>query len=270
MDTATEQTTEQVVLVALADIDAGANDRTTFDVADLAESLKAEGQVVPVILRRRATGGYEIVGGERRCRAAASIGWSHVSAIVRELDDPKAEAVMLVENTGRSDLDPIDEARAYRRRMDRRGFTVTEMARSAGVSPAQVGLRLKLLDLVDEAQQLTRTGALPIGFGPCLSGLDANRQRLALRAWAEASGSLNWWAWTALCQRLRNEQDADPMFDADNFLTVAEFVADAGKTTTPTGTLRSLVARMAAVLEAANLSPELVAEARKTLPKRAS
>lgn len=259
---------QQVRMIPLELIDAGDNDRQHFDaaeLAELAESIRTNGLAQPVTLRPKA-GRYELVCGERRTRACRLLGRDSIEAIVRPLTDRQADDIMLVENTSRSDLDPIDEARGYQKRMDKYGLTTAEVARIAGVSAQQVSLRLKLLRLTPEAQFLTSKGGLPIGFAPMLATLDGNRQALALAAWKQASGGLNWWQWDSLCKRLQAEQDQDSMFDAESFMQVEEFVLTAQQSKTPTASLRKLVAKMADALEAAGAAPELVVQARSAVP----
>lgn len=126
---------------------------------------------------------------------------------------------MLVENTGRADLDPIDEARAYARRMDD-GATADEVAKVAGVSVIRVRFRVKLLDLVDDAQALVRRGDLPLGMAQAMHGLDRNRQRMALRALT--AKDLSALAFRDLCAKLLDDQRAEGMDSFDFELAVQD------------------------------------------------
>ncbi len=245
---------------------AGDNDRTDFEAADteehvaaLAVSIAELGLLQVPKLRPRGDG-YELVYGECRVRACRRLGWTTIPADVENLTDDEAADAMLVENTGRKNLNPVDEARAYAKRIAA-GASVEEVAAKAGVTPSKVAIRLKLVALIPEAQQMVRGGSLPIGFYPSLHGLDANRQHLALDAWADSDGTLNWWQFDGLCKRFLDEQNQGAMFDVGSFLQVAEYVLAAKASRTPTAALRSLVAEMAAALDAAGLSPELVARA---------
>lgn len=258
-----------ITLVPLSLIVAGKNDRTDFDtaatqehVAGLAASIAEIGLAQPITVR--PIGGmieaYEIVCGECRFRAVSSLHWDAIPAIVRDLTDTEAADLMLVENTGRKDLNPVDEANAYAKAAAL-GRTVKEVAERAGVTASKVAIRLKLVDLVPEAQQMVRGGSLPIGFYPSLHGLDANRQRLALQAWADSDGTLNWWQFDAFCKARLAEQNQGDLFSADSFLQTASFVLAAKETRTPTAALRALIAEMSAALEAVGAAPELVAKA---------
>ena len=179
----------EVVKVPVALIKAGSNDRKAFDAGklkELADSIAAHGLAQPITLRY-VEGGYEIVAGERRFRAIAEVlRWGHVPAIVRELSDEEASAIMLVENTSRVDLDPIAEAEAYSVRQERFGWEMAKIAETAGVSVERVRSRLALLGLVDEVKHFVRTGAFPIGHAQALGVLDSNRQRVALKVWSAA------------------------------------------------------------------------------------
>lgn len=166
----------------------GHQDRTSFDKAGLAElagSIAAHGLLQPITVRQVEDSDlYMIVAGERRFRACQSLGWATIPAIVADVTSDEAAALMLAENTGREDLNPVDEANAYRVRIDRLGWTVADCARSAGVSETRVQFRLKLLKLRPDLQDLVRSGNLALGYAQIIAdgNLDVNRQLLALRA----------------------------------------------------------------------------------------
>jgi len=170
----------------------GNNDRTIFDkedLQDLADNIEKNGLIQPITVRPAPSSlsdaaEYEIVAGERRFRAIRSLGWETVPAIVKELSDEDASAIMLSENVSRSDLDPIDEANAYLHRIERLGWTVAECAKRAGVSDVRVQYRLKLLTLREDLQHLVRTDNLKLGYAQILASanLDPNRQSLAVAA----------------------------------------------------------------------------------------
>ncbi len=202
--------------IPLSECEPGTNDRTRFDEGQLralAENIRKNGLIQPITVRPTRDGRYEIVAGESRFRACQMLGWKTVPALVKELGDEEASAFMLGENVARENLDPIDEARAYARRMERYGLTVEEVAQQAGVSRIRVQFRLKLLNLSPELQHLTRAGDLPLGYAEILANaeLDTNRQMLALKAYcANASPTPTWFR--RECGRLREEQLQEPMF----------------------------------------------------------
>lgn len=161
----------------------GDNDRQTFNwpaLKALAESIHTHGLAQPITVRPIADG-YEIVAGERRFRACKLLGWDQIPAIVRNLDDEEAAAIMLAENVHRVDLNPMDEAHAYDRRMQEFGWSPSQVAKNANVSPRRVQARLALLELVPEAQTLIASGQLSPGYGEAMAPLDHNRQRIAMR-----------------------------------------------------------------------------------------
>jgi len=243
-------TTATMTTVPADSIAAGDNDRTAFDtdaLAQLAASIAEHGLAQPPTLRPLADGRYEIVAGERRVRAMRLLGWDTVPAIVRTLDDHDAAAVMLAENTARADLDPVEEGAAYRKRLDA-GQEAADIARTAGVSVQRLRNRAQLLDLVDEAQQMVRSGGLSLGMANALHGLDSNRQRIVLRAMGRTD--LTWQAYTELVAKLKDDQlaeGAESMFDVDSFLEVQEAAAATAPEAQPAdrSDLLDLVRRMA-------------------------
>lgn len=220
MTTATATATE-IRDVPVALITAGDNDRTRFDAAaldQLAASIDSNGLAQPITVRPTADG-FQIVAGERRFRAVSSIGWTTIPAIVRDLTDAETADIMLVENTGRVDLDPIDEARAYAKRMAE-GAEAADVAKVAGVSVVRVRFRVKLLNLIDDAQALVRRGDLPLGSAQAMHELDRNRQRMALTAMARKD--LSALAFKELCAKLLDDQRAEGMETLDFDLAIEE------------------------------------------------
>jgi ParB/RepB/Spo0J family partition protein len=212
---------KQVSLIDMATIIPGDNgtghqDRTKFDgLAELAASISEHGLIQPITVRPVGESDlYQIVAGERRFRACELLGWQEIPAIVADLTSDEASAVMLAENTGRADLDPIDEGRAYQVRILRFGWTVAECARSAGVSEVRVQFRLKLLKLRPDLQDLVRSGNLALGYAQILAdaNLDVNRQLLAIRALRDQSSPTPAW-FRRIVAGLLTEQAQGVMFD---------------------------------------------------------
>jgi ParB/RepB/Spo0J family partition protein len=172
-------------------IRAGSNDRKHFDenaLHELAESIKNHGLAQPITIRPMDGGQwYEIVAGERRYRAISQIlEWDTIPAIVRDLNDEEASAIMLVENTARVDLDPIAEAKAYSIRIEKFCWSVATIAGAAGVSAERVRSRLSLLKLTEDIQHYVRVKQFPIGHAELITELDNNRQRIAVRVFNSA------------------------------------------------------------------------------------
>lgn len=267
----------------LDSVSPGTNDRTIFpesEIRELAESIAAHGLAQPVTVRPVATlagEAFEIVAGERRYRAHVMLATEGrfpaggrlgmIECNVREYSDREASAIMLCENLSRADLKPLDEAEGYASRMARFGIDAAEVAAMAGVGTYRVTERLQLLKLTPEARKLvesTEAGALPIGHAARLGSLDANRQALALAAWAESGGTIHRAGWGEIVGRLKAEQDQECMFSADAFLQVADMVSSAAKREPSTKALRRHLQHAVREMESAGIAPELCAEIRAT------
>jgi len=147
--------------------------RRRFDetaIAELAASLRSQGMLQPILVRRHPARGeaYEIVAGERRWRAAQAAGLHEVPALVRALSDGEALEVALVENLQREDLGPLEEAEAYRRLMDEFEHTQEALAHHLGKSRSQVANALRLLTLPDEVKTMLEAGELTAGHARAL------------------------------------------------------------------------------------------------------
>ena len=158
--------------------------RTHFDEAaldELADSIRARGVIQPIIVRPRGDGRYQLVAGERRWRAAQRAQLHHLPALVRELDDREVMALALIENLQREDLNPVEEARAFRRLADEEGMTQAEIAAMVDKSRSHVANMQRLLDLPDEVLGLVAAGSLSMGHARALIG-HADAPALARKA----------------------------------------------------------------------------------------
>lgn len=136
---------------------------------DLTESVRQKGVLQPLIVRPTATEGrYEIVAGERRWRAAQAAGLHEVPVLVRDLDDTEVLEIALIENIQRADLNPIEEAAAYRQLMDRFGHTQERLAEALSKSRSHIANLLRLLALPEDVQVMVRDGALSAGHARAL------------------------------------------------------------------------------------------------------
>jgi ParB family transcriptional regulator, chromosome partitioning protein len=153
--------------------------RTRIDEAeltDLANSMQASGLLQPVIVRPR-DGGYELIAGERRWRAAERLGWPKIPAVVKEVDDRTLLTLALIENLQRDDLSPIDEAAGYRRLGEEFHLGQAEIARVVGRDRSTVANLLRLLQLPPDVQAMVHEKRLSAGHARALLGLsDAGRQ----------------------------------------------------------------------------------------------
>lgn len=148
----------------------------------LASSIKAQGVLQPLLVRpAKMQGQYEIIGGERRWRAAKLAGLTEVPVIIRELDDGRALEVALVENVQRADLNPLEEAAGYQRLVAEFNYTHEDMARVTGKSRSHITNLLRLLALPDKIKECVNNSLLSMGHARALLGL-AEDPELQLRA----------------------------------------------------------------------------------------
>jgi ParB family chromosome partitioning protein len=145
-------------------------------LAELAESIKSQGVMQPILARPIGAGRYEIVAGERRWRAARMAGLTSVPALVREVADRQALAIALIENLQREDLNPLDEATGIKRLTEEFGMTHAEAAEAVGRSRAAITNALRLLELAPPVQELLREGKLDMGHARALLALPALKQ----------------------------------------------------------------------------------------------
>lgn len=148
--------------------------RSLFDDAkleDLAKSIRVNGVVQPVLLRRKG-GRFELIAGERRWRAAERAGLTKIPAVVRNVSDDKVLEIALIENIQREDLNPIEEARAYKKLIESLGLTQETVAERVGRDRSYVTNYLRLLKLPDDIQELLQVGRISTGHARTLLGVD--------------------------------------------------------------------------------------------------
>ncbi len=157
--------------------------RLAFDdeaLAELAASIKAQGIMQPVVVRPRAQGGYELVAGERRWRAAALAGLTTIPALIKALTDEQASAMALIENIQREDLNPLEEAQAMQRLKEEFDLTQQQVADAVGKSRVAVTNLLRLLNLAPAVREMLLAGSIEMGHARALLSLDsAGQERLA-------------------------------------------------------------------------------------------
>ena len=148
--------------------------RKEFDpaaLAELADSIAAVGVIQPLIVRPITGGGYQIVAGERRWRAAQSAGLTEVPVIIRELSDKEVDEIALIENLQREDLNPVEEAEGYRHLMNEYDMTQEQVAARVGKSRPSVANAVRLLELPDSVLGMLTAGDLTVGHVRPLLGL---------------------------------------------------------------------------------------------------
>jgi ParB family transcriptional regulator, chromosome partitioning protein len=155
--------------------------RTRMDdssLADLAQSIKSQGVMQPVLVRPLGAGSYEIIAGERRVRAAGLAGMDDVPVLVREVPDEAAAVMALVENIQREDLNPLEEAQGLQRLIDEFRLTHDQAAQAVGRSRSAASNLMRLLNLVDPVQKLLLGGEIEMGHARALLSLAGAEQIL--------------------------------------------------------------------------------------------
>ena len=160
----------------------GAQPRKQFDAGrlqELAESIKAQGVIQPILVRKD-NGHYRLIAGERRWRAAQLAGLQSIPALVREATEAQAFEMALVENLQRTDLNPIEEAEGYRRLIEEFALTQEQVSSRVGKERSSVANALRLLGLPDEVKGLVADGAISMGHARALLGLPTPPEMLEL------------------------------------------------------------------------------------------
>lgn len=143
------------------------------DLDDLAKSIGEKGLLQPLVVRTRADGEYEIVAGERRWRAAQRAGLHDIPVLIREFSDGEALEIALIENIQRSDLNPLEEARAYNLLLEQFSYTQQQLAESVGKSRSHIANTLRLLNLPDSVRRQIEAGKLTAGHARTLVATDS-------------------------------------------------------------------------------------------------
>lgn len=146
----------------------------------LATSIRENGLIQPVVVRKKKDGTYELAAGERRWRAAKMAGLTVIPAISKEYDDRSMAEMALVENLQRKDLNPVDEGMAYRKLMDEYGLTQENISQKVGKSRPYVANMVRLLDLPEEVKDFLSKGKLTAGQARPLLGLESDAEKVQL------------------------------------------------------------------------------------------
>lgn len=157
--------------------------RRTFTEPELAEleaSIRANGLLQPITVRSQPGGGWELVAGERRMRAAGRLGWTEIPAVVRDFDDRAMLTLALVENLQRADLNPLEEAEGYQRLIEEFGLTQQQVADAVGKDRTSITNLLRVLTLPSSIRAMVERGHLTAGHARALLPVKDERQQLAL------------------------------------------------------------------------------------------
>jgi ParB family chromosome partitioning protein len=165
--------------------------RRRFDaegISELADSVRAQGLVQPVVVRPLSEGTWELIAGERRLRAAKAAGLATIPALVRESDDRDSLLLALVENVAREDLSPIEEARAYSVLMDEFSLSLGDVADRVGRSKPTISNRIRLLELPEDVIGLLERGLITEGHARAILAVPGHEERRALARQAVRKG----------------------------------------------------------------------------------
>lgn len=167
--------------------------RQTFaphELAELTESLKQNGLLQPILVRRKGDGIYELISGERRWRATKDAGIETIQAVIRNCGDEESIILALVENLQRTDLNPMEMARAYHRMMNEFGLTQDIIAQQVSCERSTIANVVRLINLPLEIQQLIETNQLSMGHAKVILGLPGQSEQLRI-AQLVVSGTLS-------------------------------------------------------------------------------
>ena len=184
--------TNGTITLKLGDIEPN-RDQPRKDFSDealneLADSISQHGIIQPLLVRPIFTGGYQIVAGERRWRAARMAGLTEVPVIVREMDDAEFMELALIENLQREDLTPLEEARGYLSLMEGHDFTQDEISKTVGKSRPAITNALRLLNLPEEIQKMVDMGELSAGHARTLLSFKDSEDMMSAAKKAAAEG----------------------------------------------------------------------------------
>lgn len=158
-------------------------------IAALADSIREHGMLQPIVVRPLSSGGYQIVAGERRWRAARMLGLDEVPVNIRELTDAETMQIAIIENLQRENLNPIEEAEGYRQLIDKFNMTQDKVAKMVGRSRSAVANAVRLLDLPERVVKMLENGDISAGHGRALLGF-ANEELLIATAVKACNGGL--------------------------------------------------------------------------------
>ena len=165
--------------------------RSRFDdeaIQELAASIKSTGVLQPVLVRRTTEGGYQLVAGERRLRAARVAGLERIPAVVRDVGEREMTELALIENIQREDLNPIDEANAYRGLAERVGLTHDQISERVGKQRVSITNSLRLLALPPEVLEMVSRGTLTAGHARALLAIPGADDQIAAARYVHSKG----------------------------------------------------------------------------------
>lgn len=185
--------------------------RRHFDenaITTLADSIRQHGLIQPILVRSTGTG-YQIVAGERRWRACRMLGMSEIPAVVKEFSDSETAQIALIENIQREDLNPIEEAAAYKELMENYNMTQEELSKAVGKSRSAIANAVRLLNMPEKVQELLRKGELSAGQAKAIAAAESEEQMVDLAERA-ANGQITVRAIEKLLAQRDEEEKEEP------------------------------------------------------------
>lgn len=183
-DNSFDEDDEGISTLKLTDIEPNKSQpRKNFDITalnTLADSIRQNGVIQPLLVRSMPDGTYQIVAGERRWRAAKMAGLTEVPVLVKELTDLQAQQIALIENLQRENLNPIEEANGYKELMDKFGMTQEEVARVVGKARSSIANSLRLLNLPPIIAEMVSNNELSTGHCKVLLGVSETKDMVEL------------------------------------------------------------------------------------------
>ena len=150
------------------------------ELVELSQSISENGLIQPIIVRKSDIIGYELIAGERRLRACKRLGMTEIPAVVKEVTDQESRKQAIIENLQRSNLNPIEEAKAYRNLIDELTYSHEELAKAMGKSRPYISNALRLLQLPREIQTSIENGSLSQGHARALLAIEDSRKQLTI------------------------------------------------------------------------------------------
>lgn len=192
-------------------------------ITALADSIREHGMIQPILVRPISSGGYQIVAGERRWRAARMLGLDDVPVTIREMSDSETMQIALIENLQRENLNPIEEALGYRELLDNYDMTQDKIARMVGRSRSAIANSVRLLTLPERVVRMVENGDLSAGHAKALLGFE-NEELLVATALKAADGGLTVRQVERAAQKSLEEEEAAKQSDRkiDNYFVEME------------------------------------------------
>lgn len=193
------------------------------ELSELAASIREQGIIQPLLVRKNIGGGYELIAGERRLKAAKIAGLTHVPVVIKDVSDAQMLEISLVENIQREDLNPMEESEAYYRLISEFGLTQEQIADRVGKSRPSVANFIRLRNLPDQIKDAVRNNQLSMGHAKVMLGLENQAQQLEVCRLIVSKG-LSVRETEALIKRLKTQsrKTGKPVADAAYFISLSE------------------------------------------------